>query len=1139
MYGDGHMSLSILLQAVYQNISFASNFARVDALARNIVELTKEEPNTAPICLLGDEKEVLVILQLAVLRAGRFFVVLDHLQPQSIIQSQISQLGTKLVITHISGHAEKDQGIMSSDAQEVLSYSDLSAKDSTATLPTSIPDDALAYVLLTSGSTGKPKAVMQTHSGLFEQIQRYYRIIGINSQAKENFSNFAPLCHDQGIVDVYAALLLPNATLFLFDKQETLFTSEDGLKLARDFLKSKKISIFSGLPEVFKLIFSGSDQNYFDLRVIAIGAETVSKSHLTVFIELCDKSVLYNSYGTSECSWICGYPITKEKAKDLLTASEIPIGCPDSTLSVFIRPLEKDELDESIVSHQVCELCVAGAGVSPGYFNNKNATRDSFFLQDGKWFYITGDLVEQNGSVLLHKGRLARLEKIAGKRVDINELEKTLSELLKTPIYIVAVTLGEVKMLCAFRLSSHPSSDHSSKPVWSLCAHHQDIQANLASHLRPTYLFELDEFPKLSSGKPDRQALVKIARDNLSESFEFKGSNIERILYSVAKQMLGTISVAHWEEDNISNIMSSIQVARFRTAVNKHLGNETLLFSDIYAPIPITLKKLASLLQNRIDNAAKTKGINIEYYPGTRGDIIFSYANIQRVMSYFMECSPELFLTASTSLQDFKDKIIQQFFSKIPRVGYTVPLNNQEEHASACVAEYDEENNRMILWVSDSLGATLEKSSLRSILYLDRFLDLLKYFSDIPIKIYVDRSSRQSMRDFYNCTFDALNFLANVCMEPVFLRKFIIPSREDSSIGEFQLPITFVHKIPRFLNGSSDNCIFDYRENLHSLKKLGQLYSALILAIKKRDETDEPIPSVPLLIPSLKLFIPLLKQDGSQDAITSLDVSMQLELAVDKNERIAIFNKYKDKLLDMPIETAVLGKILKELDVSCFQEMLEILAGRLQLRDVTYAICIISNIRDYFSVLRYLDKEKREIFYSVLPDDFFKSFMQEKDYANGIYLFAHELMLLSDDVFTEICCQIRQKLSQFSNQYNTKGEGLFIWTIFELANHSQFKIACDLLAENLKSLSNEFRGLFYLIKTSNANPEKVIVIFEKFKDEIMSSIRDFSDLFIVIKNTNKAEFGKILEQHKPIFFKAIVECTEKRKSECIAYSGLI
>lgn len=97
-------------------------------------------------------------------------------------------------------------------------------------------ENELAYVLLTSGSTGKPKTVMQTQEGLYEQMMRYYRMINIHKSSEEHFADIAPLFHDQGIVDIFAALLHHNSSLYLYDfnlsetdfGKKTLFTNESG-----------------------------------------------------------------------------------------------------------------------------------------------------------------------------------------------------------------------------------------------------------------------------------------------------------------------------------------------------------------------------------------------------------------------------------------------------------------------------------------------------------------------------------------------------------------------------------------------------------------------------------------------------------------------------------------------------------------------------------------------------------------------------------------------------------------------------------------------------------------------------------------------------------------------------------------------
>ncbi len=824
------MALSTLLNRFYENarsapdsvalfydgrsLTYGKLCELIEEGASKIARLAQDNDRNTPVCLFGNDKLKLALLQLSVLRAGLFFVTIDYQTSKAILVNQLQQLGVELSIV---ANLDKPFGDEWKQAQlpgQVVGVDDLDEMQSGAALPENIQDEALAYILLTSGSTGKPKAVMQTHLGLFQQMQRYYRIIGIENNVGECFSNFAPLFHDQGIVDLFGALLSPKAKLCMFDLNK-IFISDAGLNAARDFMSDQQVTIFSGLPEVFKLIFSNQPKHRFpNLRIVAIGADTVGIDHVMIYLKSCpDSSKLCNSHGATECSWVTGWLMTKEEAQRLLAGLSVPIGFPESTLSVLIRDPDVQGVSQ-VAPGSIGELCIAGEGVSPGYFKNKNATADSFFTFNEKWFYATGDLVVEENGILLHKGRLARLEKISGKRVDINELEQHIAHILSVDTYIVvSLEANGEKFLCGFM----QDPNQSSTPTWSLGSKNLLLEKELKQHLIPSYLFVVSEFPKLGSGKIDRGKLKLIASECLKDDRVFVGTDLEKQIFAAVSKTSNMMRIENW---NISflQFMTSLQCAIFILTLNEFLGGELVYFSDVLMK-DSTPEKLAKILEKRIENRKDPQKINIEYYAGSLV-VNFSYAMICRMFSYFMEKNTRLKLSACISVKDFVNKIKTDSELGFERIGYTVPIpygenrctdDNRESHPVACLVDYHP-NKKLTIWISDSAG--LDSS------YFSRITDFLKK-SGVSVELYYDASTRQAERDYFNCVFDAFSFLTNAFFKLTPSSDWVLPSS-----NYFSPPKHAIHCVPDFLDSLKNGRL---PSKSYALDNLAEFYSKLIV----------------------------------------------------------------------------------------------------------------------------------------------------------------------------------------------------------------------------------------------------------------------------------------------------------------------
>lgn len=783
-------SFTIVDESLRQ-ITYSALIKEIDCIAKKIMGLTTTQSRNSPICLIGNYKLGHVILQLSILRAGHFFVVLDNHLPNDVIESYLDGLGIQLVIACDIGSKEvRWQHIDFSG--EILTLTELDNLNnfSNVSLPDDIGDDALAYILLTSGSTGKPKAVTQTHGGLYHQIQRYYQII--DARPGEHFSSFAPLFHDQAIIDIYAALLLPQAKLCLFENQQVLFSEQHGVERAQAFLDTQKITVFSGIPLIFEMIFANSayPERFSTLRIIAIGADDVTLRHVGIFSDSCPpNSLLINSYGMSEYSWMSGYWITHTQAKKMLAeqTTTIPIarfcekhflrldGNPDHTLIYFIdteyaieeastRPTD-DTTEEQLVG----ELCIGGDGLSPGYYHNEEETDRAFFIKclpgqtQAIRFYRTGDIVklDKKNNTVLHQGRLAHIQKINGKRINLKEVERALQVILQCERSVVLVIEIEgQKQLFGFLKT--PIVD----PNYQV-----QINTQLAQHLRPNIIW-IDQFPVLANGKIDRAALKEKAFQKISITQHeqntitlerinpFNIEKVEALIIEILKKVTGEQDF-DFTQFEFRDILDSIKSMMLIKKINDRLEQSVLQVADLL------VFHNPSELVNAVRYHATPKNfitdILIRHYPKSDRAIIY-FNELRCLIHHAMTLDRNLILIPTESLDDFVVQLKEQRYNKVRWIAYTVPVDHRYPnttdkihqrnlHPIPCFAEYNTITDSQVIWISESHGISKETNIIATYLNAAQF--------NYEVIFFVDTIERQPERDDQNCVSDTLSILFN------------------------------------------------------------------------------------------------------------------------------------------------------------------------------------------------------------------------------------------------------------------------------------------------------------------------------------------------------------------------------------------
>ena len=240
----------------------------------------------------------------------------------------------------------------------------------TATVP--VAEEDVAVIMYTSGTTGFPKGAMLTHLNVVHSVLHYARALSLGPA--ERGLVVVPLSHVTGLVGLLMVTLGLGGTLLIAPE----FKAANFLELA----ERERMTFTIMVPAMYNLCLLQADFSAHDLsawRAGGYGGAPMPTSTIDRLAQHLPQLGLSNCYGATE------------------TASPVTIMPPQHTrahmdsVGLTLPCAEVAVMDEAAreVSHgDVGELWLKGPMVVRGYWNNPQATAESFV----GGFWRSGDL---------------------------------------------------------------------------------------------------------------------------------------------------------------------------------------------------------------------------------------------------------------------------------------------------------------------------------------------------------------------------------------------------------------------------------------------------------------------------------------------------------------------------------------------------------------------------------------------------------------------------------------------------------------------------------------------------------------------------------------------------------------------------
>ncbi|MET7737703.1 AMP-binding protein [Streptomyces sp. NPDC005402] len=285
-----------------------------------------------------------------------------------------------------------------------------------------------AYLIFTSGTTGLPKGAIVEHRGMRNHLWAKITDLGITSADRVAFT--APLVFTIAIWQMLAPLMA-GATTVVVGEADVTFPP----RLPR-LLLQQRVSVVELVPTAIGLLLDQllrrpPEDALPELRwLISTGEELTPGLAGRVLRSLPHVSVL-NAYGSTECSDdVTHHVVTMADT----TLPRLPVGSPIANAVIYVLVHEEGpDAWRAARPGESGEIFVGGIPVGVGYPGDATATGKAFHQDPidphsptGR-LYRTGDLGRVDQGRLHYLGRSDRQVKVAGMRLELDEIEAVLS----------------------------------------------------------------------------------------------------------------------------------------------------------------------------------------------------------------------------------------------------------------------------------------------------------------------------------------------------------------------------------------------------------------------------------------------------------------------------------------------------------------------------------------------------------------------------------------------------------------------------------------------------------------------------------------------------------------------------------------
>ncbi|MEU6097810.1 amino acid adenylation domain-containing protein [Streptomyces sp. NPDC047079] len=415
---------------------------------------------------------------LAVLWSGATYVPIDPDWPAARRAAVLREAQVRMVLAVDSAQDTPD-AVQRLDLTTPELFQAQNTPSAAPFAPRPRPHPGAAYVMFTSGSTGVPKGVEVRSASAAGLVASVASLIGMGPDSV--YVALSSFAFDISVFDIFAPWTVGGELVVAAELQ--ILANQLGPLLeapGRQVFTQTTPTVLGHLLEAGLRLPSTT--------VLLLAGERLRRS---LVAQVTHVQQVWNLYGPTETTiYATAHACLPLDPGD--PEPDLPIGTAVNDAVLEIRPL-------SGASRDVGELVVGGPGVALGYFGRPDLTAERFL--DGGSRYATGDVVRRRADgLLVHAGRLDRQVKIRGNRVELDEVETALADLVGHGRVAVRMDTHRV-------LGPHLAA-FVSDPGCDAPALRRQLAGRLPAYMVPTRIHQVPQIPTTSSGKTDHRALL-------------------------------------------------------------------------------------------------------------------------------------------------------------------------------------------------------------------------------------------------------------------------------------------------------------------------------------------------------------------------------------------------------------------------------------------------------------------------------------------------------------------------------------------------------------------------------------------------------------------------------------------------------
>jgi len=463
------------------------------------------------------------IVNMATLMAGKTVVNLNYTAPMSSLKSSIEKAEIKTIytarqfITKLSAKGVDTDELLS--RSNVIYLEDLKEKISKAkaisilllvkVLPAflikalfikKVSNEEVAAILFSSGSEGEPKGVMLTHKNFMANIKQVSDVL--NMQNNDVLLASLPLFHAFGLTATTWLPLVEGIPMVCHpDPTDAVGIGKAVAKYNATvmFGTSTFLRLYAKNKKVHPLMFES-------IRLIVAGAEKLNPEVRETFKTKFHKDI-YEGYGVTESA-----PVASVNLPDVLETDNfsVQVGSKNGSIGMPIpgtafKIVDPNSLEELAMGEDGLIL-IGGPQVMKGYLKDEAKTQEVMAEIDGVRWYKTGDKGHIDSAGYLYiVDRYSRFAKLGGEMVSLGSIESHIQEFISnSDVELLAVNLPDAKKgeKVVLLISGYEEFSKLKKEL---------VDAGMNPLTIPSEIFEVENIPKLGTGKSDFAGAKKLA----------------------------------------------------------------------------------------------------------------------------------------------------------------------------------------------------------------------------------------------------------------------------------------------------------------------------------------------------------------------------------------------------------------------------------------------------------------------------------------------------------------------------------------------------------------------------------------------------------------------------------------------------